>query len=221
MKNKYLLSLIMLVFSLASANAADNVKVIANSEFSTTNPTKTIDVTIAETSLIGTNALHENDILHCNVIKITGPKRGKRAASFVVAPVSFSSEGVTKKISGNYYGKYAEKVLNKERLKNIDAKKVGTKAAISVGNHFVKGVAPAVALAEGMIKNEDGNRLESGVKQVYKSSPLSYADKGQNVVIKPGDNFYLVFKPATSSNVSDAETEFETDSEETVTDSEN
>lgn len=214
MKNKYVLSFLMLVLSLASASAADNVKVIANAEFSTTNPAKSIDVIVAEPSLIGENELHANDILHCNVIKITGPKRGKRSASFAVTPISYSSDGVTKKISGNYYGKYADKVLSKDEIKNIDAMKVGKKAAVTVGNHFVKGIAPAVAMAEGMVKNEDGHRIQSGVKEVYKSSPLSYVEKGQNLVIEKGDSFYLVFKPSEGSNTNDINAEIQSDPED-------
>ena len=101
------------------------------------------------------------------------------------------------------YGKYAEKVLSAEEIKNIDAMKVGKKAAITVGNHFVKGVAPVASLAEGIVKNEEGNRLESGVKQVYKDSVFSYVEKGQHLDIKQGDEFYLVFKQAKSKSAND------------------
>ena len=91
---------------------------------------------------------------------------------------------------------------------------VGKKAAISVGNHFVKGVAPAISLAEGMIKNEDGNRLESGVKNVYKSSPLSYIEKGNDLVLERGDYFYLIFKPSKSKNPKDIVDEVNSDNDE-------
>ena len=212
MKNKYLSLFIALMLSFCAANAAsDKVHVYANSEFKTAAPAKSINVTVISDTVIGTNALKAEDVLHCNVVKITNPKRGKRAASFTVCPVSYTSEGETKPISGNFYGKYSTNVLSKEELKNVDAMKVGKKAAISVGNHFVKGIAPAIAMAEGMVKNEEGNRIQSGVKQVYKDSPLSYVEKGKDLVIEPGDSFYLVFKPSKSRNSQEIAAEVEAD----------
>ena len=211
---KSLLILVMLMFSFGAANASDRVHVRAISEFSTANPAKSIDVTVVETTVLGTDELKAEDVLHCNVVKITNPKRGKRAATFAVCPISYTSEGVTHNVTGNYYGKYSSKALTADELKNVDAMKVGKKAAVSVGNHFVKGVAPAIAMAEGMIKNEDGNRLESGVKQVYKDSPISYIEKGKDLVIEPGDAFYFNFKPSKSKNSADIEAEAEADTEE-------
>ena len=209
MKNKYLSLIVVFMLSIMAASASDKVHVYANSEFSTANPAKNIDVTVTEDALIGSNVLRTEDVLHCNVIKITNPKRGKRSATFAVCPISYTTGGITKPISGNFYGKYSQKVISKDELKNVDAKKVGTKAVVTVGNHFVKGVAPAVALAKGMIKNEEGNRIESGVKQVYKDSPLSYIEKGNDLVIEPGDAFYLIFKPSDSNNLNDITAEVE------------
>lgn len=201
---KLLYSLLILCVGATTAYASsDNVHVEAISDFSTAHPAKEIDVKVISDSNLGSHALKEGDILHCNVVKVTDPKRGKRAASFAVCPTSYTSEGHTTTISENYYGKYAAKVMSKEELKNVDPVKVGKKAAISVGNHFVKGVAPAVYLAEGMIKNEDGNRIQSGVKTVYKNSPLCYVEKGEEVNIKPGQEFYLTFKPSKSNNSGD------------------
>ena len=201
---KLLYSLLILSITTATAFASsENVKVEAVSDFSTAHPAQKIDVKVVNDSTLGTHTLKEGDIIHCKVVKVTDPKRGKRAASFAVCPISYTSEGHTTTINENYYGKYTEKVMSKEQLKNVDPVKVGKKAAISVGNHFVKGVAPAVYLAEGMIKNEDGNRIESGVKTVYKNSPLCYVEKGQEINIKPGQEFYLTFKPSKSKNTED------------------
>ena len=55
-------------------------------------------------------------------------------------------------------------------------------------------------MAEGMIENEEGNRIQSGVKKVYKESPLSYVEKGQELKMESGDSFYLIFKPAGDLN---------------------
>ena len=184
----------------SAAMASDKVHVEALGSFSSLAPAKTIDVKVIEPVLLGTNLLHKDDILHCNVVKVVDPKRGKRGASFVAEPISYTYGEDTIQIKGSYYGKYAERIISKEELKNVDKAKVGKKAAKTIGNHFIKGIAPVASLAEGVIKNEEGNRLESGVKQVYEDSVFSYAQKGKDLVIEPGNVFYLVFKPAEDTS---------------------
>ena len=204
MKNKVIISVLALFITMSAANAAsEKIHVAAIEDFDTANPLQKIDVRVLENSELGSNYLKAGDTIHCNVIKVTDPKRGKRSASFAVCPTSYTTEEGTVAIKENYYGKYASRVISKEELKNIDAVKVGKKAALAVGSHFVKGLTTGVTLAEGMIENEEGNRLESGVKKVYKESPLSYVEKGQELVINTGDTFYLIFKPAKSSDASD------------------
>lgn len=215
MKNKIILSILSMVLTILTAQASDKVHVAAIEEFSTNNPPKTVDVRVVDTSTMGHYILKKDDILHCNVIEVTNAKRGKRAASFTVCPTSFTSEGQTTKIDENYYGKYSAKVFSKEELKNIDKMQVGKKAAVTVGNHFMKGVAPAVSLAEGIIKNEDGHPLQSGIKQVYKDSPLSYVEKGKELDLTSNDEFYLIFKSSKSKDVNNVEGEaLDEDSEE-------
>ncbi len=195
MKIKLIITIMAIIFSINTANAAINkVNVEAVSDFSTKNPVEEIDVKVVKDSKIGTYELHAGDVIHCKVLKVIPPKIGKRAASFNVSPLSYTSEGQTTVINEQFSGKYFKKVLSKETIKTMDKKKAGIKAATTVGGFFVKGVAPAVSLAEGMIINEDGNRLESGVKQVYKDSPLSFLEKGKYVELKSGEEFNLFFK---------------------------
>ena len=204
MKNKFLISLMTFIISVAAANAASyKVHVIATEQFNTAQPAQKISVKVLEAAELGNYSLSPKDVLYCDVIKVTDPKRGKRSATFAVRPDHFVKDSETVKISDNFYGKYASRVISKEELKNVDAVKVGKKAALTVGSHFVKGLTTGVTLAEGMIENEEGNRLESGVKKVYKESPLSYVEKGQELEIKTGDSFYLIFKPSKSKNASD------------------
>jgi len=204
MRNKIILTVLAMFLSLSVTNAAsEKVHVSAIEEFNTAQPLQKIDVRVIETAALGSHLLQTGDILHCNVIKVTDPKRGKRSATFAVCPTSYTSEDNTVEIKENYYGKYASKVLSKEELKNVDKFEVGKKAVLAVGNHFVKGLTTGVTLAEGMIENEEDNRIKSGVKKVYKSSPLSYVEKGQELQIDPGDTFYLIFKPSKSKNASD------------------
>ena len=194
MKNRIFNILIALTISTTIVHASDNVRVTSLEEFSTSSPAAAIDLKVLESSNIGEYILNDGDVIHCNVTKVNKPKRGKISAGFNVIPVYYIQDGKQINIESSYTGKYAAKILSKEEIKNVDAVQVGKKAALTVGNHFIKGVAPVAALAEGMIKNEDGNRIESGVKQVYKDSPLSYVEKGKDIYIHPGDSFYIKFK---------------------------
>ncbi len=205
---KILLSIFALFLTLTAANASsDKIHVTTVSEFNTENPSEYIDVKVIEDGTLGEYNLKAGDIIHCSVVKVTDPKRGKRTATFSVHPISYTSDGSTTKIEKNYYGKYASKIISKEELKNLDPVQVGKKTAVTVGGYFVKGLAPAVSMAEGMIKNEEGNIIESGVKKVYKDSPLSYVEKGQELDLNPGEKFYIIFKPSQSNYYIDTEQE--------------
>lgn len=204
MKIRILCTILSLIFSTVLVYASDKVHVSSLSDFSTSAPAKTIDVKVLEDTNLGEYPLSAEDTIHCNVIEVTKPKRGKIAAGFKVKPVYYVHDSINTPIETDYVGKYAAKIISKNEIKNIDAKKVGKKAIITVGNHFVKGVAPVASLAQGMIQNEDGNRIESGVKQVYKDSVFSYVQKGEDVNIKPGDSFYVIFKNPNSDDISDS-----------------
>ena len=71
--------------------------------------------------------------------------------------------------------------MEKKGKKAIGAiKSVAKKGAITAGNMLIGSfVGPGVALVEGTIKNEKGNRAKSAVVSVYESTPLSYANKGK------------------------------------------
>lgn len=192
MKKIFILLAIMLIPS--SAFAAVQMKVTALTEFHTETPADSMNVKVREGIKLGDYDLKQGDTLKCSIQKIVDPKRGKRNAVFYVKPVSYTSEGTVNKINDDYYGKYSKTVLSKEELKKIPPGKVIKKAALTVGSHFVKGLSTGVAFAQGVIQNDEDNRLKSGVVEAYKESPLSYIDKGENLDIMPGDDFYLVFK---------------------------
>ena len=110
-------------------------------------------------------------------------------------PVSYTTpDNDIVRIREEFYGKYSKHVLSKEELKEIEPGKVIKGAALTVGNYFVKGLSIGVSFVEGVVKNEKDNRLKSGVVNAYEASPLSYVEEGQQLDIKVGDDFYLVFK---------------------------
>lgn len=194
MLKKFLLTLVCLFMTVTASMAATQLKVIATENFKTEAPSKTINVVVPEESTLGSYTLGTNTILHCDVLKVVDPKRGKRSAGFFVQPTSFTYQNKTTKIEENMYGKYSKFVLSKEELKKIPPFKLVKSAALTVGNYFVKGASVAYYFVEGAVKNEDDNRLKSAAKSAFDSTPLSYIEEGSELDIKVGDEFYFVFK---------------------------
>ena len=191
---KILLILALMFFQITACHAAVQMKVVALEEFKTDAPSETIKVKVLQDTVLGSYDIGVNSVLECQVLRIVDPKRLKRNASFYVKPLSYTVDGTVCEIEEEYYGKYSAFVLSKEEVKEIPAGKVIKKAAMTVGDYFVKGLSTCVAFVQGFAKNEKDNRLKSGVVNAYEESPLSYISEGQQLDIKVGDDFYLVFK---------------------------
>ena len=211
MTKKIFLLLVCLLFQMSASFAAVQMKVVAINEFRTDKPSDSLDVKVAEDTELGKHKLGMNSTLHCKVIKVIEPKRGKRNASFYVQPEYYVEGGNTVKITEEVYGKYSKRILSKEELKKIPPFKVMKSAALAVGNYFIKGLSIAYSFGEGVVKNEQDNRLKSGVVNAYEASPLSIINEGEQLDIKTGDDFYLVFKTADDDeehiNADDSEQE--------------
>lgn len=192
MYKKLAVLVVAFVLSISVSNAAVQMKVAAQQSFSTENPGQYIKVSVLHDTVLGKYDLKANDMLKCRVLQVTDPKRGKRNASFYVQPICFSDYGKVTQINEEYYGKYSKTVLSKEEIKNLPKGKIIKSAALTVGSYFVKGLSTGVSFAQGVIQNDEDNRLKSGVVQAYKDSPLSYVEKGEELSINPGDEFYFV-----------------------------
>ena len=204
---KFLLILALMFLQITACHAAVQMKVAALEEFKTDAPTETIKVKVLQESTLGKYDIGVNSILECQVLQVVDPKRLKRNASFYVKPISYTVNGTTCKIEEDFYGKYSTFVLSKEEIKEIPPGKVIKSAAMTVGNYFVKGLSTCVAFVQGVAKNEKDNRLKSGVVNAYEESPLSYISEGQQLDIKVGDDFYLVFKTKEDEEEEAKETE--------------
>ncbi len=190
---KILLTLICLS-QISACFAADYLKVTAMEEFSTDSPKDTFNVRLREEGTLGKYELPTNSILHCQVLQIVDPKRGKRNAVFFVKPLTYTQGDETLQIQEDMYGKYTTVVLSKEEIKKLPYWKMIKNGALMVGSYFVKGLSIGVAFVEGVAKNEQDNRLKSGVTNAYEESPISLVEKGEQLDIKTGDDFYFVFK---------------------------
>ncbi len=207
MIKKFVLLVICFLIQISAAHAAVQMKVIAINEFRTDKPSDSLDVRVVNETLLGKYTLGVNSVLHCKVLKVIDPRRGKRNASFYVQPIYYIENDQTVNIEDEIYGKYSKFVLSKEELKNFPTFKFMKSAALTVGNYFIKGISIAYSFGEGVVKNEQDNRLKSGVVNAYEESPLSYIGEGEQLDIKVGDDFYLVFKMKDDDENVDSSTE--------------
>lgn len=184
---KFCWTIFLLLIMLSQPVLAKPIAVEALSDFTTENPPKEMSIKVLEDIAVDdTLTIKAETIVDGNVVDVTDPKRLKRNASFTFVPTSYRDERGQVVVIKNYYpAKYTTKV-NKGQL--------AKSAALGVGNFFVKGLSIGYSAVEGAIKNEKDNRFKSSVTEVYQDSPLSYVEKGEELVIEKGQLFFLNFK---------------------------
>lgn len=184
---KFCWAIFLLLIILSQPVLAKPIAVEALSDFTTENPPKEMSIKLLEDIAVDdTLTIKAETIVDGNVVDVTDPKRLKRNASFTFVPTSYKDERGQVVVIKNYYpAKYTTKV-NKGQL--------AKSAALGVGNFFVKGLSIGYSAVEGAIKNEKDNRFKSSVTEVYQDSPLSYVEKGEELVIEKGQLFFLNFR---------------------------
>lgn len=183
--------LILSLFLIMQPVMAKNIKVEALDKFSTANPPKVWRVKILETFTMDNGIIiNQGTVVEGNIENVKSPQRLKRNATFRFVPKTYydPQNGVEKFVKREIEGKYSS-------TGNLDKKELAKTGAISAGNMLIGSfVAPAVGLVEGVVKNEDGNRAKSAVVGAYERTPLSYANKGQEIEFKQGQIFTMSFK---------------------------
>ena len=184
---KYLSCIILGLALLSQPVFAKTIAVEAINGFSTEQPPEKVSVKFLEDVTFDENlTVKAENIVEGKIVDVTDPKRLKRNATFSFIPLNYTDEnGQNVLIKDTYQAKYTTKV-NKGQL----AKSVG----LGVGSLFVKGLSIGYSAVEGAIKNEKDNRFKSSVNEVYQESPLSYVEKGEELIIEKGQIFFLNFK---------------------------
>lgn len=183
---KFYLSMVLSLLLCAPA-LAKTIEVEALSDFSSINPPKTMTIKVVADVYNDENqlAVPKGTVINGKIVDVKDPKRLKRNATFSFVPTTYTdANGNVNKVKRHFAGKYTTP---------IDKKKLAKNAALGVGNYFVKGLSMGYNTLEGVVKNEEDNRLKSGAKALYKSSPISYIEEGQDIEIKTGEIFYLKF----------------------------
>ena len=171
--------------------SAETIKVEALSDFSTENPPETLTVkAVTDLNLDDELLIFEGYTLKGDIVDVVSPKRLKRDASFAFILTEYTdNDGIVYKVK-----RIDNKIVKGKFTTKFDYKSVAKSAALSVGNYFVKGLSMGYAAIEGAVKNEEGGRLKSSAVSVYESTPLSYVEKGEDIVIAKNQVFILNFK---------------------------
>ena len=194
MSKKIFLIIVCIFLQISACHAASQLRVMSMEDFRTDSPNETIDVRVIDATELGKYTMPVNTILHSQVLQTIDPKRGKRSAIFYVKPLSYTVNDTVYPIEEEMYGKYSKVVLTKEEVKKLPYGKMIKNGALLVGSYFVKGLSIGVSFVEGFAKNEKDNRFKSGVTNAYEESPISLVEKGNQLEILKGDEFYFVFK---------------------------
>ncbi|MDE6139285.1 MAG: hypothetical protein K2F57_07420 [Candidatus Gastranaerophilales bacterium] len=187
MRQKFLYLCFLMVLSCVFSKVfAQTIEVSALENFSTAQPPKTISVKLLEPlEISGQEVIISGTILKGNIIDVVSPKRLKRDAGFSFQPTEYTDlNGKTHQINSYITASYT---------KPVDKGSIAKNTALGVGNFFVKGLSIGVAAVSGAVKNTEGNRLKSSAKSMYESSPLSYAEKGEDLYIAKFQSFLLKF----------------------------
>jgi len=166
------------------------VPVIFNEDFSSKNPPKYFSITIKDEHVVkDVRTVEKGTQIYFEVVKVSDEKLAKLDASVVAKAVRvyIPSKNEYKDINNpNAVAKFS-------KYEPVDYTSKAVDAGISVANHFVSNVTYPAHFAKGVIQNKEGNRFKSGLKETYDSSVLSYASKGEPLVVKSGELATLTY----------------------------
>ena len=184
-KNLFLCFFIVIISMFGKAYA-QTIEVTCLNTISTARPTSHISIKLVDPlDIPNEQILKSGVILEGKLTNVVSPKRLKRSATFSFRPEKYTDpDGKVHKLNTNIEATYT---------KPIDKGQLAKSAALGVGSFFVKGLSTGVAAVEGAVKNEEGNRIVSSAESVYENSPFSYVEKGEDLYITPGQNFFLKF----------------------------
>ena len=181
-----------ILFFLTSSAYAKTITVMSCEKFSTVTPKETFSVKITERQeLKNGKFLEEGTIISGPVIRVQKAQRGKRSGYFEFLPTSATYNGETKTAKNPII---AAKVVAYQPIK-VTPEKIAIAVAKKAAGMAVKGGSLGVAFLEGVTNAEDGqNKLEAGVVNVYKDTPLSFIEVGSELNLNEGDIIVLKLK---------------------------
>lgn len=191
---KKFITTLMIFTSTALCASAATLTGTALTNFSTEEPTHYFTVKLdQETELTKDIILPAETILSGRVVEVENGRRGKRGAYFVFTPTTYSNE------TGTFEFRNKNIDIKVSQYKPLDkgetAKSLATSGATTVASHVLRVplLSEGVSFVKGIAKPQDAskNRITNGFTQVYKDSPLSYVEKGEELNIVTGQQIKL------------------------------
>lgn len=136
--------------------------------------------------------IEEKSKLTLKIKEKIGEKRGKRNEYLKVELISYTIPSENEKVISCKENVFTGTLKNS---KPKDLKGISKKAGVTIVGKVLKipVFSQAIAASKGLIKpNENQSRLKSAGTNVYKSTPLTYFEKGNSLTIR--ENTVLVVK---------------------------
>ena len=176
----------------------EKIQVTILKNFSGSEPYKKVEIKTENEYFTNDGILFEKDsIIRGKVIEIRDAKRAKTDAYFICKIEEYTKPSQCNKIErlDNPLIAQSERYIKGEKLKTIESVSTTTASFLSP----IPGISAGYYLLKGMIKKEENeNRIKSGLHSVYNNSIISYVEKGANLNLKSGDLLYLKLYPKDS-----------------------
>ncbi len=186
---KFLLLLFSLIFMQNAQAFAVSVKAVSLDNFSTSDPKTSFCVQVLESKELQQDyLLRTGTIITGHITNIEHAKRGKRNAYFDFIPTAVTYQTKTNQISKPNY------ILRVVGYAPVDKKEMIESVAKGAAGFIVAGASQGISFVQGATQAEDGSRLKSGFVKMYKDSPLSYIEEGQELNVSKGDLLIIKFK---------------------------
>lgn len=169
---------------------AKSAKAMTYGEISTGSPHSWYSFQLIEDLELTENfCIKEGSLITGRLTDIKNPRVGKRDAYIEIKPVQYTFENKIYDLSP-----YKIK-LKIEAYKPIKAKDVATFAASSTVGILLPGVNESYSFYKGVKSAEEyDNKIKAGIVQVYKDSPFSYIEKGNELNTRQGEIVILKLK---------------------------
>lgn len=189
MLKKFLVFLTILIITPTYAYAK-SAKAMTYGDISTGSPNSWYSFQLIEDLELTENfCIKEGSLITGHLSDIKKPKVGKRDAYIVIKPVQYTFENKIYDLSP-----YKIK-LKVETYKPIKAKDVATFAASNTVGMLLPGVNESYSFYKGFRNAEEyDNKIKAGIMQVYKDSPFSYIEKGNELNTHQGEIVILKLK---------------------------
>lgn len=164
-----------------------------------------VTLKMTEQHPLGEDIIQKDAMLRVKLTNVQNARRGKQNAYFDGVLIAYSMPSENNKVVDVSEQKIPCRIKN---YSPTDFKGIAESAATSVVSQVFKVpfLSQGIAAVKGIASPIEGKtRAESAGIRVYESTPLVYANKGEEINVKPGDLLTVAFKIAMPDDEQEAE----------------